>query len=42
MIQYLTQKPNLFKLTATVPNIAPLAPTEGMPTNAKLPPRMFL
>ena len=28
--------------TANVPNIAPLAPTEGKPTREKLPPRMFL
>lgn len=30
------------KLTARVPKIAPLAPTEGTPTREKLPPRMFL
>jgi len=28
--------------TATVPKIAPLAPTEGIPTNEKLPPSTFL
>lgn len=29
-------------LTAAVPKIAPLAPTEGIPTKAKFPPRTFL
>ena len=29
-------------LTAAVPKIAPLAPTEGIPTRAKFPPRTFL
>ena len=28
--------------TAAVPKIAPLAPTEGIPTKAKFPPRTFL
>ena len=28
--------------TATVPKMAPLAPTDGMPTSEKLPPRTFL
>ena len=28
--------------TATVPKIAPLAPTDGAPTNAKLPPSTLL
>lgn len=29
-------------LTAAVPNIAPLAPTDGIPTRAKFPPSMLL
>lgn len=29
-------------ITATVPKIAPLAPMEGKPTSAKLPPSTFL
>lgn len=29
-------------LTAAVPKIAPLAPTEGTPTSEKFPPRTFL
>lgn len=29
------------QVTATVPKMAPLAPIEGRPTNAKLPPRML-
>ena len=29
-------------LTAAVPKIAPLAPTEGKPTSEKFPPRIFL
>ena len=29
-------------LTAAVPKIAPLAPSEGTPTNEKFPPRTFL
>ena len=30
------------KFTATVPKIAPLAPTDGTPTREKLPPRTLL
>lgn len=30
------------KRTATVPNMAPLAPTDGIPTSAKLPPSTLL
>jgi hypothetical protein len=32
----------LTELTAKVPKIAPLAPIDGAPTSAKLPPRTFL
>lgn len=30
------------KVTATVPKMAPLAPTDGTPTREKLPPRTLL
>lgn len=30
------------RLTATVPNMAPLAPTDGAATSAKLPPKTLL